>query len=395
MKKLILVPLVILLVFALVFGGCAGKEPEAKTLKIGIIYGLTGPGSQMQLAFVDIMKMFADWQNEQGGVTVNGEKYLIELIVEDNKNSPAGAVDAATKLVHQDQVKFIAGCVVPVVVDAVSSVTEPNKVLFAANRTDIVHPDRPYTFTPNYGFTAPLPGLYGALLELYPGVKTMGYIVEDEAGARAVGGLSQNIARGHGLEVLEPVIHPWEAPEYAPEWTKVLGQKPDAVDQGLKMPDSTAACLRQGRELGYTGPIIAAIPGDPHLILKMIGSPEYATDFIYAGMDVYSPEAPPMVKEIVKMWDATHDEPFDADGPEVWDTIWVLVQAIEKAQSLDPTEVARAWDQMDTFQSCKGSGKMGGAQTFGINHMGFAPCPIIRLQNGEIEFIKWFDPWIP
>jgi len=102
-----------------------------------------------------------------------------------------------------------------------------------------------------------------------------------------------------------------------------------------------------------------------------------------------------MVKEIAQLWDATHDQPFDADGPEIWDMMWVLVQAIEKAQSLDPAEVAKAWESMDTFQSIKGTGKMGGAQVFGINHMGFAPCPVTRLQNGEIEFIKWFDPWIP
>ena len=70
-------------------------------------------------------------------------------------------------------------------------------LLYVAERTDIVHPDRPYYFTPNYGFASPLPGLYEALLELYPGVKKMGYLVEDEAGARIVGELSQNIARAH------------------------------------------------------------------------------------------------------------------------------------------------------------------------------------------------------
>lgn len=394
MKKLFIVPLMILLIVTLVFVGCGSKEPEVKTLKIGIIYGLTGPGSQMQLAKKDTQILHRDYINERGGVTINGEKYLIELVIEDNKNSPAGSVTAATKLVHQDQVKFILGCVVPVQVDAVSSVTEPAKVLYVSERTDIVHPDRPLSFTPNYGFAAPLPGLYQALLKVYPNIKKMGYIVEDEAGARAVGDLSQNIARGMGIEVMEPIIHPWEEPEYSPEWTKLMGMKPDAVDQGLKMPDNTAACIRQGRELGYKGPIIAAIPGDPHLILQMIGK-EYATDFIYAAFDVYGPEAPAGVQEVVKLWDAVHSEPFDADSPETWDTLGVLVQAIEKAQSLDPVAVAKSWESMDTFQSIKGPGKMGGAQTFGINHMGFSPCPITRLQNGEIEFVMWFDPWIP
>jgi len=393
-KKLVLIPLMIILLVALALNGCGQKEPETKILKIGVIYGLTGPGSQMQLAKRDTAQMFAEWMNDQGGVTVGEEQYMIELVIEDNENSPAGSVTAATKLVHQDGVKFVTGCVVPVQVNAIASVTEPNKVLYVAERTDIVHPDRPLSFTPNYGFTAPLPGLYEAMLELYPGVKKVGYITEDEAGARAVGQISQNIAKAHGLTVLEPQIHPWESPEYSPEWTRVLSQEPDAVDQGLKMPDSTASCVRQGRQLGYEGPIIAAIPGDPHLILNMIGK-EYATDFLYAAFDVYGPEAPPMVKEIVALWDSKHDEPFDADSPETFDTLWVLIQAIEAAQSIDPLEVAKAWENMDTFQSIKGTGKMGGGQVFGINHMGFAPCPITRLQNGEIEFIKWVDPWMP
>ena len=258
-----------------------------------------------------------------------------------------------------------------------------------------MHPDRPYSFTPNYGFASPLPGLYEAMLELYPGVKKIGYIVEDEAGAHAVAGLSQNIARGHGLEVIEPEIHPWEAPEYYPQWTKILGENPDAVDQGLKMPDSTAACVRQGRELGYTGPIIGAIPGDPHIILKMIGNPEFATDFIYASFDVYGPDAPPMVKELTKMWDATHDEPLDADGPEVWDSIWVMVQAIEKAQSLDPTAVMKTWEKMETIETPWGPGTMGGGQAFGLNHMVVRISPITRLQNSKVEFIKWDKVMIP
>jgi branched-chain amino acid transport system substrate-binding protein len=393
-KRSLLVLLAILLVGVVIFSGCGQKEPETKTIKIGLVYSLTGPGSQMQLAKRDTQIMAADYINERGGITINGESYLIELIAEDNEGSPAGSVTAATKLVHQDGVKFIIGCVVPVQCDGVASVTEPNQVLYVMERTDIVHPDRPYSFTPNYGFASPVPGLYEALLKIYPDVKKMGYIVNDETGARTVAGLSQSIAKAHGLETLEPQIHPWEAPEYYPEWTNVIGQKPDAVDQGLAMPDSTAAAVRQGRELGYKGPIIAAIPGDPHLIINMIGK-EYATDFIYAAFDVYGPEAPPMVQEIVTLWDSTHSDPFDADSTETWDTMWVLKQAIEKAQSLDPTEVAKAWESMDTFESCKGTGKMGGAETFGINHMGFSPCPIIRLQNGEIEFIMWFNAWVP
>jgi len=395
MKKLFITLAIVILIATLIFTGCAQAPKDAKVLKIGVIWGLTGPGSQSQLTWRDAALLCADYINQKGGVAVNGEKYQIECLVEDSKMSPPGAVDAATKLVFQDGVKFIVGGIVPVINEGVMSITELNKVLYVSMRTDIVSPDRPYFFCPAYSYAAPLPGLYQVMREKYPQVNSMGYIVEDETGARAVAEVSRNIAGAMGFKVMEPEIHPWEAPEYYPVWTKVINQNPDAMDVGLKLPNAMAACIKQGRELGYKGPMITSTAGDPPEIINMIGSKELATDFFYPALDVYGTEAPPMVKEMVKLWEAKYKTPLDEGGPDSWDTIWVLVQAIEKAQSLDPTDVKTAWENMDTFESIKGPAKMGGAQTFGIKHMGFPPCPIIRIQNGQVEFIRWFDPWMP
>jgi branched-chain amino acid transport system substrate-binding protein len=393
MKKLFLISCVMVLGMTLAFGSAEAAE-KTKTIKVGVIWGLTGPGSQQQLVWKDAVLLCADYINKKGGVTVKGEKYRIQCVVEDNKNSPAGSVDAATKLVHQEKVKFIVGLVVPVQIEGVMSVTEPNKVMYVSMRTDIVRPDKPYFFCAAYSYAAPLPGLYQVIREKYPSVKSVGYIVEDETGARAVGEISRNIARGMGFTVLEPEIHPWESSEYYPVWTKVLTQKPDAMDNGLKLPPNTAACVRHGRELGFKGPMMTSTAGDPSDIIKMIGK-DSATDFLYPALDVYGPSAPPMVKEMVKLWEAKYKTRLDEGGPDSWDSLWSLVQAIEKAQSLDPTDVKNAWENMDTFQSVKGTAKMGGAKAFGIKHMGFPPCPIIRIQNAKVEFIRWFDPWMP
>jgi len=395
MKKLFIILATVTFIASMVLSGCTQTSKEGKVLKVGVIWGLTGPSSQSQLAWRDAVLLCADYINQKGGVTVKGEKYRIQCVVEDNKNSPPGSVSAATKLVHQEKVKFIVGGVVPVVNEGIMSVTEPNKVLYVSMRTDIVNPNKPYFFCPAYSFAAPLPGLYQVIREKYPSVKSVGYIVEDETGARAVGEVSRNIARGMGFSVLEPEIHPWESPEYFPVWTKINSNKPDAMDIGLKLPNTTAACVKQGRELGYKGPMIAATAGDPSDIINMIGNKAFTTDFLYPALDVYGTSAPPMVKEMVKLWEAKYKTRLDEGGPDSWDTLYVLVQAIEKAQSLDPTDVKNAWEKMDTFQSIKGAAKMGGVKSFGVNHMGFPPCPIIRLQNGQVEFIKWFDAWMP
>jgi len=160
------------------------------------------------------------------------------------------------------------------------------------------------------------------------------------------------------------------------------------------MPPNTAACVKQGREQGFKGPMFASISGDPRLLLNMIGK-DLATDFLWASLDVYGPAATPKIKEIVKLWTASHKEPCDLDGLSAWDVLWVLVQAIEKAQSLDPVEVAKTFEKTDAFDTSRGTAKMGGAKTFGMNHMVFRPCPVSRLKDGKIEFIKWYDTWVP
>lgn len=393
MKKLFLIPLIIVLIGALVSGGCA-KPSEAKILKVGIALSLTGPGSQMFLEQKEVFLLCQDWINNKGGITIKGEKYQIQCIFEDTKNTTADSITAATRLISQYGVKFIIGGAVPDQISAIESVTEKEKVLHLAGQIDILHPDRPLSFVGTYSYVSPLPGLYDTMLELYSNVKAVGYIVEDEAGARAIADFSQNIAKAHGLTVLEPQIHPWESTEFSPQWTKIMSMKPDAVDIGIKMPDSSAACVKQGRELGFTGPMIATTSLDPTLALNMIGK-DYATDFIWPAFDVYDPNAPSMTKQIVELWGSTHTGPISSDGVNAWDNLWVLAQAIEKAQSLDPIQVAKTWESTQTFDTSRGTAKMGGAETFGINHMLFRLCPISRLQNGQVEFVKWFDPWVP
>ncbi len=378
----------------LLLAGFAEAAPKTEVIKVGVLLGLTGPGSQMQRANKEFTEMCQDWINKKGGIAIKGKNYQFQCITEDTKNSTAGSVTAATKLVSQDQVKFIIGGAIPVMIDAVAALTEQSKVLYMAGMSDVVHGDRPLSFIGNYSYASPLAGLYDATLRLYPGVKTIGFMVEDEPGARAVATLSQNIAKGRGLKLLPPQLHPWESTEYYPEWTKVLSQKPDAVDNGLKMPNNTAACVKQGREQGFKGPMFASISGDPRLLLNMIGK-DLANDFLWASLDVYGPGATPKIAELVKLWSASHKEPCDLDGLSAWDLMWVLSQAIDKAQSLDPVEVAKALEKAESFDTSRGTAKMGGAKAFGLNHMLFRPCPVSRLKDGKIEFVKWYDTWMP
>ena len=111
-KKQLCIFLVILFAASLITGGTALRA-AAKTLKIGVIHSLTGFGSEVEMVMRNGEVLCRDWINEKGGITIGGEKYLIDLIVEDQKGNVDGAVAAATKLVERDKVKFIIGQMVP------------------------------------------------------------------------------------------------------------------------------------------------------------------------------------------------------------------------------------------------------------------------------------------
>ena len=55
----------------------------------------------MQMAQRDFTLMCQDWINKKGGITIKGNKYQIQCIAEDTKNSTAGSVTAATKLISR------------------------------------------------------------------------------------------------------------------------------------------------------------------------------------------------------------------------------------------------------------------------------------------------------
>jgi branched-chain amino acid transport system substrate-binding protein len=364
------------------------------TLKIGAVCGLTGPGSKLGLTMKDAAVLATEWINNKGGISVGGEKYKIELIVEDNKNTAEGCVSAATKLVHRDKVKFVTGMNAPFQIEAVQSVTEPNKVILNAGKLTILNPNMRYTFSGSEGYTVPIPLLYDFLVKTYPRVKKIGFTSNDEPGSLGTIKFAREIAKKHGLELNETVLTQFDTKDYYPAWTKILRDNPDAVDLGINFPDYICAIAKHGRELGFKGPMITTSPEDAAVFVDLIGK-EGATDFIWPGFDIHAPDNPPMSKEINKLWEERFKRTAVHGAYVGWSTIWALTQAIEKAQTLDTTEIVKTWENLKEIQTPWGMGYMGGARTFGINHMVITPTPISRLLKTKVDSTQWYKPEVP
>jgi ABC-type branched-subunit amino acid transport system substrate-binding protein len=103
MKKVRSIPVVfcvllVLGVFLFSMSFTNNANAQTKTLKIGLITSVTGPMAPGFRAFVEAAKPAQDMMNQRGGVTVKGQKYLVEILTTDDQSSPPGAVAAANKL---------------------------------------------------------------------------------------------------------------------------------------------------------------------------------------------------------------------------------------------------------------------------------------------------------
>jgi acetyl-CoA acetyltransferase len=86
---------------------------------------------------------------------------------------------------------------------------------------------------------------------------------------------------------------------------------------------------------------------------------------------------------------------FDMMMAQGFDAIYTMVQAIQNAQSLDPAVVAAGWEKMTTIDTVFGPGKMGGLQTYGINHSVYTQLPILRLENNVLSWGTWEPTYLP
>jgi ABC-type branched-subunit amino acid transport system substrate-binding protein len=402
MKKLSLISLIVLFICSLIFDICvkdsAASSPtsEAKTLKIGVLSNLTGPISTAAIPHTRTVQAAADWINSRGGITIEGQKYLIELIVVDIKETVDTAVTAATKLVELHKVKFTVGLIGPTQTIPVTSITEPAKVIRSLWHGEgspmEINPNTPYTFRVPVIPRDFAPKLLEYHVKTYPKAKKISMLFIDNPAAPMLFEHTKKTAEALGLNVLGLHVYPVATRDFYPLVTKVLASKPDAIYcDGL--PHLMGGTLKSARELGFDGPIFNLAPTSPEVVARIAGK-AFADNCIVPAPDVNSPKMTPMIKEIRKMLLDKYKE-CNFDYVRAWDSIWWMVQAIEKAQSLDPSDVAKTWENMDRIEATTGIGKMGGQQSYGINHIGVLPFAVTRIVKGNLEHVGWFTPDIP
>lgn len=386
-KRFAVVALCLLISGFFVFGADSPVQAKPKTLKVGMLMPISGPISVVGVGLTRAVELYFDKVNEEGGLQLGGDTYMLKLLPEDSKLDPTASSTAAKKLVYKDGCKFVFGAISPAVAAAIYQVCAKAKALHLITWIDApglpgdVSPKKPYAVRLCISSDAGWEPDYSFLREKFPEARKL-FIVAPNVGLPLE--RARKLAKEHGLEVVGHEIWDLGTQDFLPYYTKALAAKPDIIQA---MCSAQAGYqLRTARQLGYKGVFISDAPTGPAMILSLVG-PEGSSDVISNGMDMS--HATPSMKECMDRWKKKYKEPFFSDAIITWSEAEVFVQALKKANSVEPEKVVAAFDSMtapDSFQTAFGPGHMGGANRFGVNRVVVRPMPISLIMSGKIEF---------
>jgi branched-chain amino acid transport system substrate-binding protein len=402
MKKTLFSILLVIALLALPISAACGEEevptpngnggtptpvtPTEKILTIGGITFLTGPAAAGGLAFKQGCELAVDAYNAAGGLKVGNDTYTINLIIEDDAMSSDQAVTCAIKLLQSDGATFMVGpmtdalktVVYPIVSEngalmaMIDSINVSGSLPFEGNAD--VSPDRPLLVRMGYAYDEATPYLLDYLVENYPDAKKVAVcgVVEmslevnykwlkDELPAKG-------LERVGDLEQIAP-----DCSDYVPVMTRVLSSHPDAIFMPISTPVMFGFAVKAARELGFTGPMFTVTHQDISFQALLAG---VGNDTDIFGLGLAAADTAGMPAGISDIYDA-YVAKYGSDKDLITDVylvgysgMWVLLQTIEKAGSVDPQTVLRTYESLTTLGDLKtifGDAYVGGIQTVGVN----------------------------
>jgi branched-chain amino acid transport system substrate-binding protein len=374
-------------------------------LLIGGSMPLSGPASVAGLAVNNGWKAGVDKVNADGGVVIGDTTYTLKLSVEDSKGTTDGATTAATKIVLQDNAKFVIGDISDNMAQAIYAVAGKAGSLYfntlPVNGADVPGaigqpgPNSPLLLdsVPPESYEDIVAAQY--LVKTYPNVKSVAVTALSFSDYDAYKDLYTKNWGPLGLTISTYERFDPTTTDMVPVTTKLLASKPDAICVSRAAIPHLLGIIKAAREQGFTGPIFYCTPTDISLLLQ---AGQNVTDVFGTGLAPDDPNLPQGDKDAIADLKAKYGKDFTTDGLVGYGQILLLAQMLTKAQSIDPTAVVQTFQTLTTpgdLQALNGPAYVSGQQTYGVNCLVVRPVPISRLVDGKAEFVGMNDITVP
>ncbi len=374
----------------------------SKTLKIGFLAPLTGDVAAWGKPGLDGCLIWADWANAAGGLKIGGDNYQVEFVSYDNEYDPAKARTGATKLIKEDDVKFVmmlGGDTWP----GVQKIAAKEGMLFSTLLPSDLTPDTKTLLAPTE--VHPIYNVTGVqwLAEQKPDLKTAVICAQDDALGLPSVATYLAAFEAEGIKMLdEPLLFDPATTDFAPVVTKMMSKNPDIISLDTAYADYVHPICEQLFQQGYKGQMISCTADFYEKIIEKT-SKEFMEGFIFQFPDFDDPALNQSQVNFQRP-NAFYSE-YAKRYPGEWGAVsWeyasimdLWYEAAQKAGSVEPGPVLKAMKAGGTGKHAFGTARWWGKELFGIDNALVGDWPVVVIENGKAvikEFISipaWWD----
>lgn len=368
---------------------------EAKVIKVGGAVPLTGPvaywGESTAQGFIDGAAVF----NAAGGVMINGEPHMIEVIQYDTKGEVADSRAATMRLVEQDKCKFVFSQAAASTVGMLQ-VTEPAGVLSIVacwGYLQLFGKDYPLHFRAEmsdyeqgFAYIPFMQDKYGK-----DALKTAAFIGPDDQDGTDCHFSYKRLMDYYGITQKSAEFFNWEDTDFYPIVAKSISDRPDFIVTSPTPPGITASIVKAARELGYTGPISSPAASETKTILEVAGEQADGVVLPVTNVDPSTDTQKAIQQRFLDRFGT-----FNAlAGNYSW-WIYALKAAWEMAGTAEDTKaVAEALAQVQLDDTYVGHVKWAGEKSFGVARQGVYDCYTTTIDKGVAKLEDVRFPALP
>lgn len=328
---------VLMAVLALALGSFAlmGCGKDSDTIKVGFNLELTGDIPKVGEASKFAAEMLKEDINSKGGLEVGGKKYKLEFIYQDNEAKAESAVNAALKLINQDNVVAIVGpnsSKQAIPAGATCNDAQVTMVTPWSTNPDTTK-DRPWVFRACFldPFQGPVAANFAAKQF---GAKTAAVIFDIandySKGLAEIFKAEWEKKSGAGT-VVGFESHGTKDQDFSAQLTKIIAAKPDFIF----IPDNynqVALIVKQAHDLGYKGPFMGSDAWGSAELMTLCGKDcigqYFSTHYAAAG-------AQGATKEFIDRFNTKYKYVPDDVAALTWDATRLVLQAIQSAGKVE------------------------------------------------------------
>lgn len=340
--------------------GVSWAAPE--TIKIGVIYSISGTGSAVGKIQIDGIKLAIKQTNEQGGLKMGGKKVMVEAVMRDDETKPDVAIRKFRELLNEN-VKVIVGGTFAHVSQALNEQAQPGQAYVMVTngieeKTFEKKNKAPYFLSSVGGVDAVGRICADYVARTYKPKHVMLFLPDYAYGRGAAKGAHKVFDSRYPEIKISEIWSPVGTLDFTTYIIKIKEAKPDVVMMGHWGNDLINA-LKQVYELGLKKD--TKIFFNSIGVAQAVGVPPEGLEGVTMGMWFYhdltglkDPQTVKAVADLTNVWMKEYNEPPDSFAMYAYLGMKETLRGIELSQSTEPAKVYQALMNNPEFMSAKG-----------------------------------------